>query len=333
MDMSEGTQPSIAGFCTLPEELRTLIWEATLPNTRVFQVHSVHRIEQQTARTLQFHIKHAQPISLSVCKESRLVAQRRGFFIGSPSFAQSDAGGLWFNPSRDILYVDRHNRSLFNRTPDGPIQGVDRVQHLGVEWRAVMANTSAFSHTGDMRAVWRPMFRNLRPYVPKLKALHYMLPAVRVPGCYSWAREPYKSHEHDATLDELPQQARIPWCDSLSTSRVGRTHPVALPDAGPGIKAHEARTRGGFLGYYMYWEDVRRGLEMAMREACEDAEEAMQRRDAEEVDEYGRRGDWRDKRNKVGLEEVQVVGWRLRRVGVVYGEEDGNFVGLDGKDE
>lgn len=327
---------SLPLFPQLPEDVRILIWEATLPDARVFQVQTVHHIERKTARTLRFHIQHAPPIALSVCEESRRVAQRCGFFIGARSITRRD-GGLWFNPLYDILYVDRHNRSLFkmNGVSEGPIQGVEKVQHFGVEWRAIMVTSHVVSATGDMRAVWRPMFRNLRPHMPRLKAVHYMLPVVRVRGCHNWAREPHKSHTYDAKLEELPQRARIPWSDMLSTSALALTHPVSPPDAGPGIKPHTAKTRSGFLGYFMRWEDVRTGLEMAMREACREAEErgqwAQDRKLELELAEYGERRDWKEK--KICVEELQVVGWRLRRVGAVYGDEAGDFVGLDGRDE
>ncbi|KAL3963157.1 hypothetical protein ACCO45_000161 [Purpureocillium lilacinum] len=108
----------------LPPEIRHLIWDATLPERRVFHVSDCAKIaypnpeekgdEDEEAeaeaeaeeeqhedgidssgmatwqpepgeRTFDFYIRHAPPLATQICRESRMVALSSGFFFLSPS--------------------------------------------------------------------------------------------------------------------------------------------------------------------------------------------------------------------------------------------------------
>ncbi|OAA61507.1 hypothetical protein ISF_05586 [Cordyceps fumosorosea ARSEF 2679] len=124
----------------LPPEVRQLVWEATLPGPRIFHVSELAAPptsdnsdkddkDDRPTTLLDFHIRHPPPASHGICRESRAITLLRGFFFSS------SAAGPWFNPRRDMLYLDRNMRHRLNTTRT-PVPGLDRVLHVGLEWRA-----------------------------------------------------------------------------------------------------------------------------------------------------------------------------------------------------
>lgn len=322
----------LAKFSSLSLDIRCLIWEATLPETRVFQVQATAHIPGTDAKTFKFYINHEPPIALSICQESRQLALRKGYFIGSLSLLDN-VQGCWFNPSRDMLYLDRNQRRALqldkNYRPADEIQGLDRVQHFGIEWRAIMlAAHHRLQPAEDMGALWRPFFRRLRPQMPMLKTFNYILPTVRLRGCHSWAREPYQSQHYDCELEALCADAQIPWGDAVSMRRPPNGTGWSIPRAAaPGIIAHKFITPSGNPAYYMLWSQVHEGLQMAMRDACRELEERHEKEaDKEDIpDEYGI-----GRSCKVhNVDEIEVVGWRLLRIGAILVGNEGPYLGID----
>lgn len=108
-------------FSDLPIEIRSLIWEATLPPPRIFHVKGTVEFGQKKALT--FHKPHPPPIALRISSESRTVALRNGGFF----LAHFDSAGPWFNPKRDILYFDRNQRHML-RSSGGRLKFADGIR-------------------------------------------------------------------------------------------------------------------------------------------------------------------------------------------------------------
>src|SRR5580658_6884259 len=86
---AEASSNSVAfRFNGLPREVRDLIWEATLPPSRVFHVSGSHDSSETRhhppsvppTQSFKFYVHHLPPVTTRVCRESRAVALRRGFF-------------------------------------------------------------------------------------------------------------------------------------------------------------------------------------------------------------------------------------------------------------
>ncbi|KAH6874751.1 hypothetical protein B0T10DRAFT_203264 [Thelonectria olida] len=202
-------------FNSLPLEIRELIWEFTLPDCRLFHVRSFSRqrlVRDEEVRQmfLIFHIPHPPPTALGVCAEARTVALRKGFFL-SP---HGDFPGLWFNPDKDVLYLDRNQRTRFHIKPGEPrmsIPGWDRVLNVGLEWRAFFRDIPRPSPDETMASYWRAAIEPLYAYMPRMRTINYILPQVRYKGGISWGREPYGAPNFDAQLVPLPEDTPIPW--------------------------------------------------------------------------------------------------------------------------
>ncbi|KAK1464291.1 hypothetical protein CMEL01_13052 [Colletotrichum melonis] len=92
--------PLTAGFpqfCRLPMELRKIIWQMTLPDSRVFEPYD---IEHRPRLRKRFE----PPAILAVCKESRKVANEHGTFIFG--WEKSIGESVWFNPKKDVVIME-----------------------------------------------------------------------------------------------------------------------------------------------------------------------------------------------------------------------------------
>ncbi|KAI9162958.1 hypothetical protein HJFPF1_04553 [Paramyrothecium foliicola] len=240
-DAEPPVRPS-RSFSSLPPEVRDLIWEATLPPRRFFQVNDIGRFSHNptpgaalgAVPIFTLHVYHSPPSATQVCRESRSVALRRGFFLESQRHAEDkDAAvdpGVWFNPDRDVLYFDCNLR-YYLRVRDGrpvyDVPGWDRVLHVGVEWRAFFRDVPRFSENQDMRPSWRAVFGLLYLYMPHMRTLNYIIPATGRVGEPTWTRERQDAAQAEAELVPLPDDARIPWETRLNPGGVGGPTPIA----------------------------------------------------------------------------------------------------------
>jgi hypothetical protein len=241
-DEGRDDKPLKQTFNSLPLEIRNIIWEATLPPRRFFQVSDIGRFSHNptpgaalgAVPIFTLHVYHSPPIATQICRESRSVALRRGFFLQSQR-APDEKGaavdpGVWFNPDRDILYFDCNLR-YFLRTRDGKpwyeVPGWDRVLHVGVEWRAFFRDVPRFTENQDMRPSWRAAFALLYMYMPQMKTVNYIIPMACRTGGPMWVREQREAAQSDAELIPLPEDARIPWETRLNPGGVSGPAPIA----------------------------------------------------------------------------------------------------------
>ncbi|KAJ4267590.1 hypothetical protein NW762_003699 [Fusarium torreyae] len=211
----ESTAPQRLELNSLPPELRDLVWSFTLPDYRIFHVKEVSRQEAHSDTTkremcFHFHIRHALPVALQTCRESRTVALREGFFL-SP---HGDDPGVWFRPATDILYFDRNQRTTFQVKPGQPrvtVPGWDRVLNVGIEWRAFFRDTPRPSRNETTASYWRAAIEPLYAYMPRIRTVNYILPKMRHKGGMMWGREPYHAERYEAVLVPLPESVQIPW--------------------------------------------------------------------------------------------------------------------------
>lgn len=198
-------------FNDLPSEIRGLIWEATLPPRRIFHVRgSVTVYPEQGPPSLKrflFHIPHRAPVATRVCKESRAAALRRGFFF-------PNCPDVWFNPDLDMLYIDRNQRRFIQLYR---VDGLERVKHVGIEWRAWFRDIPALQSKESMQERWRYALRSVSLYMPNLQTINFVLPQTRYCGGMSFGREPYGAWEHPCELIPLPGQVNVPWGKTLPT--------------------------------------------------------------------------------------------------------------------
>lgn len=274
----------------MPPEVRAMIWECTLPPQRIFHVCSAvsfhPKDKPSTVRRFAFHIQHEQPATLSVCRESRAAALRRGFFI-------SKCPHIWFDPDVDMLYFDRNNRRFLQSKEGEPLytfDGLDRVQHLGVEWRAWFRDIPALQSERSMLLRWKGAFDSLQVYMPRLKTVNFILPLLRYCGGMGFGREPYGAWSHPCELVPLPERVNIPW---------GKTMPAGTNWAGFFMGSvsfgRELSTR------MLDWESIQKQMEVAWKM----------------VD-----GGVRDRKDEVGRGKSRrrraspkIVGWWLIRTG------------------
>lgn len=202
-------------FNSLPSEIRGLIWEASLPTRRIFHVRgSVTVYPEQGPPSLKrfiFHISHRAPAATRVCKESRAAALRRGFFFPK-------CPDVWFNPDLDMLYIDRNQRRFIQSHAGEPlyrVDGLERVKHVGVEWRAWFRDIPPLQSKESMQERWRYALRSVGIYMPNLQTINFVLPQTRYCGGMSFGREPYGAWEHPCELIPLPEQVNVPWGKTL----------------------------------------------------------------------------------------------------------------------
>jgi hypothetical protein len=214
-------------FNDLPFEVSELIWEHALPDARIFHVEQIHvhsTVERRLNTTtsspvyyghLQFYHTHKPPVITQICTASRKVAWRVGCFL-FPYSKITNHPGVWFNPNQDILYVDRNQRSALgtdgiNRTLI--IAGLDRVQHVGLEWRWFLRDGSKRLEdysSEEMRSHWVSKTDTLFAYMPSLQVIHYILPMIRHQGGYPWGREPRGFSSLPTETIKLPPDTVIP---------------------------------------------------------------------------------------------------------------------------
>ncbi|OAQ61470.1 hypothetical protein VFPPC_09303 [Pochonia chlamydosporia 170] len=280
-------------FNDLPSEIRGLIWEATLPPRRIFHVRgSITIYPEQGWPSLKrfiFHIQHRHPVATQVCRESRAAALRRGFFFPK-------CPDVWFNPDRDMLYIDRNQRRLIQSQGGDAVyrvDGLERVKHLGIEWRAWFRDIPALQSEESMRERWKYALRSVNLYMPNLESINFVLPQTRYCGGMSFGREPYGAWEHPCELITLPANINVPW---------GKTLPPGAPLTDPALAVSFGRQLTTRL---TTWETIRG----QMIDALEDDDEAAKEEEGEEIDELGH------VMPRPGGQIPQVVGWWLLRVG------------------
>ncbi|KAM0213941.1 hypothetical protein ACHAQD_009154 [Fusarium lateritium] len=199
----------------LPLELRDLIWGFTLPHRRVFHVKRLSKQKSSDNSTnsqmcFHFHLRHPPPMALSICRESRALASREGFFLSS----NGDDPGIWFRPESDILYFDRNQRTMLHTKSGQPhltIHGWDRVLNVGIEWRAFFRDVPRPSSDETMGGYWRAAIESLYAYMPSMQTLNFILPELRHKGGMVWGREPFEAGKYKASLMPLPEIVKIPW--------------------------------------------------------------------------------------------------------------------------
>lgn len=298
-------------FSGLPFEIRTLIWEATLPPQRIFHVKGT--ADSCLKKILTFHCKHPPPIALHICAESRAAALRNGGFFLAP-----EAGtGPWFNPKRDVLYFDRNQRHML-RSKGGKtqIRGWDQVLHAGLEWRAWFRDVPRQTAPGDedIRRHWRGVVRGLYFHMPALEGIHYVLPRVRHKGGVTWGREPYRSAQYQAELVCLPEETEIPWAGAGMGIRNAVHNGAAAGNAAPGVLAVPGATEGSRTILTMTtWGDIKADMERALEEELK----ADQEDQVVELDWTLANEDEGDEENNKcmfpGNRLPEVVGWWLLR--------------------
>ncbi|UKZ78265.1 hypothetical protein TrVFT333_006001 [Trichoderma virens FT-333] len=289
----------------LPFEIRTLIWEATLPPTRIFHVKGTTE-SGINSKILTFHRKHPPPIALHICTESRAAALRNGDY-----FLASEPGtGPWFNPKRDILYFDRNQRHML-RSQGGKtrISGWEKVLHVGLEWRAWFRDVPRQTAPGDedIRRHWR-----------SVRAFTTYSHAYGTRGV-TWGREPYKSAQYEAQLVHLPEATEIPWAGAGMGIRNAIHNGAAAGNAAPGVLVIPGATEGSRTLLTMTtWGDIKVDMERALEEELKgDEEDQVVELDWTLANEDGEDGEDEDEDNSKcvfpGNQPPEVVGWWLLR--------------------
>ncbi|KAJ6789959.1 hypothetical protein PWT90_05804 [Aphanocladium album] len=223
MSFGESADTPTAAFDLgrLPPEVRQLIWEATLPGRRVFHVSDwsdVAKNRQATSHNglseqkFDFHICHAPPVAHAVCRESRTLVLLRGFFLSpSRSCVTAPPTGPWFNPRRDMLYLDRNMRHCLRAKTPLNIAGLDRVLHIGLEWRAWFRDVPRLPDGEEMYMRWKAAIQPLLLHCPRVESMNFVLPRVRHTGGVPSGREPYCAENYHCDLTPLPDTTRVPW--------------------------------------------------------------------------------------------------------------------------
>jgi hypothetical protein len=254
--------PETFDFQRLLPELQDLIWEAALPEPRVFHVRRTFGPwnGSSTFAGTDFHISHPPPALLWVCKSSRAIAHRKGIYLGRKA-------DTWFNPERDILYFDKSGKNQCLPRLTGPptlmpVHNWDKIRNVGIEWRAFFYKTPRPQSTRDMRAMWRAIIRLLQMYLPGMRRLHYVLPMVRHRGGLAWGREPYGSQQYEIELAPLAEEIKVPWGDAL-----------ILDDTMPTLPAGGAQAMAELLSLgrnkMIPWGVIKKDIECAIDENVE----------------------------------------------------------------
>ncbi|KAF7548220.1 hypothetical protein G7Z17_g7214 [Cylindrodendrum hubeiense] len=307
MDPESSTSQGTGSFRLrdLPLEIRELIWEFALPQCRVFHVKGMSRQRlwmppDSRDMYFKFHINHPPPVALHVCSEARTVALRKGFFL-SPHEARphGEHPGFWFNPDKDILYLDRNQRTSFHVKPNQPrirVAGWDRVLNVGLEWRAFFRDIPRPSQDENISNYWRAAIEPLYAYMPRMKTVNYILPKARHKGGVTWGREPYGAQNFEPELLPLQEDTPIPW----ETHRnLGRPPPRVRLLAGIQMGAEHAAS-------LITWSEVKRDIEKGFEE--DDAVDGAETEPARE----GSPSDDRD------FYPPRILGWLMVRVGATF---------------
>lgn len=214
----------------LPPEVRQLIWEATLPERRVFHVSEISQADytedtdnpfisndtELDEQTFDFHIRHGPPMATQVCRESRAIALLRGFFLApkksfKKSFRAKSSTGSWFNPQKDMLYLDRNMRHCLKAKLPLPVASMDRVLHVGLEWRAWFRDVPRRPAGEKPELSWIMALEPLLLHCPRAETVAFVLPRVRRAGGIPSGREPYGAENYHCDLLQLPDNVTVPW--------------------------------------------------------------------------------------------------------------------------
>ncbi|OTB14416.1 hypothetical protein K445DRAFT_319237 [Daldinia sp. EC12] len=87
-------------FADLPAELRAIIWEHALPETRIFNalVYASPGLQMQLLERSHLRMPLAH-----VCFESRQLVKKAGYVLAFRDEGEPDDPGVWFNPRRDVI--------------------------------------------------------------------------------------------------------------------------------------------------------------------------------------------------------------------------------------
>ncbi|KAJ6437243.1 FAD-binding, type 2 [Purpureocillium lavendulum] len=306
-------------FSDLPPEIRHLIWLATLPpDGRVFHVSGCSKVAYANAhrnpeedwlirdwhpaepseRAFDFYVRHAPPLATQICRESRAAALSSGcFFFLAPSPSSSSSSlsspvpaaarpspGAWFNPRRDMLYLDRNMRHRIIKAASAAeprrmrVRGMDRVLHVGVEWRAWFRDIPRLREGEDMRPQWRAAMEPLLLYFcPRAESLGFVLPRVRHVGGVTFGREPYGAAQYPCHLAPLPDGIQVPWEKKQRRPQLqlqlqlpgGANAAAAAAAAAPAVPgtaglALSLTGGGGGTSVLTEWRAIRREMEAAL---------------------------------------------------------------------
>ncbi|KAF3055546.1 hypothetical protein GL218_07221 [Daldinia childiae] len=87
-------------FADLPAELREMIWEYALPDTRVF---NALVYASKGLKMLLIDRSHLRMPLAHVCFESRQLVQKAGYVLAFRDEDEPDDPGVWFHPRRDVI--------------------------------------------------------------------------------------------------------------------------------------------------------------------------------------------------------------------------------------
>ncbi|KHN94873.1 uncharacterized protein MAM_07292 [Metarhizium album ARSEF 1941] len=91
------------------------------------------------------------------------------------------------------------------------VDGLERVKHVGVEWRAWFSDIPAFQSAQSMRERWKHVLRALTWCLPDLQTINFVLPQTRCCGGVSVGREPYGASLNACRPTSLPGHVSVPW--------------------------------------------------------------------------------------------------------------------------
>lgn len=146
------------GLFRLPPELRIMIWELLLPGKRLLRARAwFGRDRRSRLDDGSSNIKGCQgrwnfrvsdwllcdvegdfpmlitPTVLKICKESRIIALRHGFFIFGQRGSQET--GTWWNPDLDVLGFDRSWDMDQHPWALAQLDGLEHVKHVAIDER------------------------------------------------------------------------------------------------------------------------------------------------------------------------------------------------------
>ncbi|KND91916.1 hypothetical protein TOPH_03559 [Tolypocladium ophioglossoides CBS 100239] len=259
-DLYSSPETAIFRLKDLPPEIRDLIWDETLPSGRIFHVSDCNNVPhrhrevdsatQPRNKTFIFHIHNPPPTALHICKESRNLALRRGFFLSPHKYST----GVWFNPMLDVLYFDRNMRHLLKACEGKKlvhVEGWDKVLNVGVEWRAWFRDIPRLQPGDDMRPRWRAAIEALFVYAPQMRTINFILPKVRHVGGVTFGREPYEAARYACDLVPLPGMTKVPW--------------DKMPRPGsPGVVSMATASLVDGRSYLTEWRAIRRDMELSL---------------------------------------------------------------------
>ncbi|TQV98703.1 hypothetical protein V2A60_007589 [Cordyceps javanica] len=295
----------------LPPEVRQLIWEATLPDRRVFHVSKLTDAPraantERREQMFSFHIRHAPPAALGVCRESRAIALLRGYFLAPATVCTATrkqpllllppppplSTGPWLNPQRDMLYLDRNMRYCLKAKTALNVRGLDRVLHIGLEWRAWFRDVARRPDGEDMsHRRWRTAMEPLLLHCPRAESLSFVLPRVRHIGGIPSGREPWRAEHHHCDLAQLPDDVQVPW----------ERRPVQVANGALVGYPGTALSQLGGESLTVEWRVIRRQMETVVG--------LLQGRDRTETDDKESFHEPADERGKA----LVVQGWWLVR--------------------